>query len=509
MSTPQNNVIINKEAVERMMAGIKVATVAIRPTYGAKGINATIESEFYPFHMVSNDAQTIVQATHVDGKGEKIGLGFLKELMDKQDKDSKDGRKTTCIIAEEILMGGNESDMNKVDLKNELDALIPFVESKIDDVKHDIKPEEVHRIATISSKSEKTGSIIGEIYTKIGKDGIIDIEGSGTKDTYYTITEGVKFQGAGMLSPWFVHDESLEKEGKKPTNAVYTNPVVMVTKRKISHVNDINPLLKSMAMSNKKDLVIFTDDMDSGVATMLVQAHKDRVFNILIIKAPTMWKQYAFEDFAKVTGSTIIEDASGVTFKNMGLHHLGTCEKITTDENETIIVGGADISDHIEKLKSKGDNDSLLRLSWLANKTAVLRLGSNNESELSRIRLGAEDAKNASRLALAGGVITGGGVTLVEISKLLPNSIAGNILKKALTEPYNQMCINSSKTSEKHLEDTIKGAIIDSAIVTKNAVRNAIGLASTVLTSGIVISLPDKTPDQIAQDMMKQKGLRM
>lgn len=476
--------VIGKEAQQRLMNGITLATEAIRLTYGPKGSNAVIESEMYPYHLVANDAQTIIQALHTDNEYSKIGLDFLKELMDKANKDSGDGRKTTCIIAEEILKEGFKSDLSGLELKRELDNLIPFIEQKIDEQKTTITEEEVHKVASIAGESEKIGLLLGDIYKRIGKEGIIQPEASGTFETSYTIIEGVRFNSTGYLSPYMAHNSK--------TSAIYENPTILVTKKKISHLNDINPLLNALNKEGKKDLVIFTDDMDSGVASIMVKAHQDKVMNILIIKAPVLWKDYIFEDFARVVGATIVEDATGINYKNLEPKHLGTCAKITVDKEETIIIPSVDFSDHIQSLKRDGSQDSLLRLSWLQTKTAILKLGANSESELSYVRLKTEDAINASRLALKDGVVDGGGICLSNISFGLPNTEAGNILSVALNAPLQQNLTNMEIESPDWSDN-----VIDSAAVIKNAVRNAIALASTILTCSVVVPLEKKEKEII------------
>lgn len=535
MNSPQDNVIIGTKATKSLLNGIKSATDAIRLSYGAKGINAIIEQEFYPWHIVANDCETILQSIQVNDKYEKVGLDLLKELSSKAHKDSGDGRKTTCIIGEEIIQRGYQSGVLGIQLKQELDELIPIIELKIDAQKKKITEKEVYKVASIAGESEELGRILGDIYQKIGKDGIIIPEGSGTYSTSWNFIEGIRFVDTGYLSPYMVHDEEAVKENRKETRAVYNNPTILVTKRKIEHLDQINPLLESLNNKGKKDLIIFTDDMDSGVASILVKAHKEHVVNILVIKAPVLWKNYIFEDFAKVTGSTIVEDSSGINFKNLKMEHLGTCSRITVDKDETTIVGGKDISEHINELKSVGDTDSLLRLSWLTTKTCILRLGANNESELSYKRLKCYDAINASRLALRDGIVCGGGVALLNASKGLPDTTAGRIVSLALEEPLKQILRNSGlviadkpknpkgsiyihgKDFEKgngydiksgQFVNMYKAGIVDASAVVKNAVRNAISLASTVLTGRILIRLPDKTPEQIASEALKNKGMR-
>ena len=487
------NITTGKEATAKLHKGIKKAVDAIRLTYGNKGCNAVVENVNYPFHEVANDAQTIIQAIRLTDPVEKRGLGFLKELMDKANASSGDGRKTTAIIAETLIDIGFNSGEQGNQLKMELDNLIPVVEAKIDERTTKITENEVHQVATIAGESKRIGNLVGNIYKKIGKEGIIHVEGSGTYEDSVTFTDGVRFQDTGFLSPYMVHDEIAVKEGRKETQAVYEKPTILVTKQKINHINDINPLLATLQNKNIKTLVIFTDDMDSNVASLLVALHKSKQMNILIIKAPVLWKNYVFEDFAKCVGATIVEDSSGVNLKNFQIEHLGTCDKIVVDKDETILVGTQDISEHLAELKKEGSNDSKLRVSWLNNKTAILKLGANSESELSYLRLKTNDAINSSRLALKGGVVEGGGLCLSDIATELPHTVVGQILATALSEPSSQIVANGT--------DEVSHEVIDSALVIKNAVRNAVSLAGTILTCGVVVTIPEPTDKEIA--MMK------
>ena len=489
----KSNTTIKKEAFERMLNGLKVATQAIRLCYGPKGVNAVVESEFEPFHEIANDAETIIQAIQVEGSVEKQGLSFLKELSRKAHKDSGDGRKTTCIIAEEILNHAGELDVN---IKDELDALIPLIEKNLDEQKKIITENEVEAVATVAGESTALGKLLGEIYRKISKDGIIIPESSGTFTTSYNVVEGVRFVDTGYLSPYMVSGEEKQK-------AIYENPLILVTKKKIEKDTEIEKLI-DISIREGKALVVFTDDMDSGVASRLVATHKAKVAKILVIKAPILWKNYVFEDFAKVTGATIVEDASGINYKNLQLNHLGTCAKITVDKDETTIISLVDYSDHLAQLKADDSNDSKLRLSWLTTKTCILKLGANNESELSHLRLKCYDAINSSKLALKDGIVAGGGISLKIASGCLPDTLVGNILKIALEAPLKQNLANMGL-----LEPNWGDEVVDAKIVISNAVRNAVSLASTLLTTGIVVTLPEKTPEQLSQLAMKNQGLRL
>jgi len=483
-----NNTIIGRQALFGMLNGIKVVAEAIKPSYGGAGCNTLIEREIYPTHELTNDAQAIIQAIEVTDPLEKRGLMLAKELSDRANRESGNGRKTTFLLASAILQKGYDANLNGEELKKELYSHIPFIEKYIDEHKEVIGLEDIERVATTASQDKEIGKLLAQIYSEIGKDGVIHAEGSGTYETSYKVTDGIKFgNGTGMISPYMVHDDLAKKEKRTETQAIYENPLILVTKRKITKESEIDPLLQ-IAKQKEKDLIIFTDDMDSTIAKMLVDLHTSKIMNICIVKPSVLWKNFIFEDFARCVGATIVEDSTGVDFKNLGISHLGTCDKIIidnaeTDENaEVVIRGGADISEHIARLKQKGDNDSLLRVMWLSTKTAVIKLGAGSEAELSQKRAKTQDAINSCRLALEDGIVKGGGLALSEIP------IDNPILKETLQVPLQQNLLNMG------LEKPNWGKeVVDSAKVIKNAIKIAIRLAGIVLTTGVVITLPEES----------------
>lgn len=483
-----NNTTIGQQAQEEMIKGIKVATQAIRPTYGHNGINAVIEDIRYPYHQVANDAQTIIQAIKITDPIQNQGLSFLKELSDKQNSMSGDGRKTTCIIAETILDEGFKSELKGLNLKRELDKLIPVIEEKIDERTQEILIEDIHKVATIAGESFEIGELIQVSYNIIGKDGAITVESSGGDHNEIKYITGVRFTDTGMLADAFVHDEEARKQGLPEKRAIYQNPTILVTKQRIERVDQIDPLIQSLMQDHRKELIIFTDDMDTGIAKALLDTHKEGIFNILIIKAPTIFRKEVFEDFAMITSAKIVEPANGIYLEELPLNALGTCDKIIVDKSETLIIGIDEdgIREHLDNLKANNDELSNMRLKWLNTATAIIKLGANNESELSYKRLKCEDAVNASRLAINGGVVAGGGITLYQIALELPNTVAGQILAKALQAPLFQIMANSGYKDI----PTFPENVLDASIVLKNAIRNSISLTSTILTTGIVITLP-------------------
>lgn len=501
--------------------GIKIATEVVASTMGAKGMNVAMEEDEYPYVSISNDGATIIEKMQLEDPMEKMGLNFMKEAVNRSNNNSGDGSTTTCVLLNAILQEGIKTGATGIALKNELDALLPQVISLIDE---QTKPvTDVTQVATIAGESEEFGQLLGEIYNKIGKDGIIRLEGSGTYDTSYDFIQGVRFPDTGYLSPYMVHDEQAVKDNQKETKAYYENPTILVTKKKIATIADINPLLETLEQLNKKDLVIFMDDMDSGVASLLIKAHKEKVINICIIKAPVIYKNSVFEDFAKCVGATVIEDSSGVSsFKNMPLSVLGSCETLTVTKDETVLTGIKDISEHIAELNKLTDTESLMRLCYLNQKTVLLKLGALSETDLFYKRLKMEDAIYSSRRALAGGIVAGGGVCLLNVS----NKLTNNVLKEAFKAPITQILRNASVREfnltegedfggEKGYDaknDTIanmfESGIIDSSDIVKGAVRNAMGIASTILTVSCLVSKPEKTVEQLTLETLQGKGMR-
>lgn len=504
---------IHENALPKLAAGISKATAIVAQTMGPKGRNVDIQSKLYPYHQITNDGATILKSIELADPIESIGLSYLKEAADRSNNNSGDGSTTTTVLLNAILEEGMKTGNSTLEIKESLDECLPLIEQSIHEQTRQITVDDIPAVARIAGEDEELATTLGEIYKTIGKDGIIHLEGSGTYNTSFYLIEGVRFVDTGYLSPYMVYDEQAEKEGRKATKAIYHKPKVLVTKNKISNIKDIDPLLQVLIAQGEKNLVIFTDDMDSNVARALIELQKEpkRSINILIIKAPILWKGYVFEDFAACTGATIIEDATGTSLgTKFRLEWLGTCETLICEKEETTLIGIQDISFHVKQLEEEGSNDSKLRLSWLTTKTAILKLGAKSETELSYRRLKAEDAIFSSKLALKYGIVPGGGVTLANATIDMPDTLGGNILRVALFHPMLQVIKNAgihdldireirgyigvnAKTGE--LVDMFEAGIVDAASIVLGAVRNSLGIASTLLTTSSVITLP---PEKVA-----------
>lgn len=484
--------------------GINICRLAVEGTIGGAGKNVIIRKEFYPFYISTKDAFSILQAIKCKNPLENQAVDMMRDATDSMNKIAKDGRTAMCILTDAILQEVEKQGLNPSQAEKDINELLPLIEKEIDEQTEKISVKDIEKVAHTASNNERLAKIIGEVYKRQGKDCIINyIEGSGTHEDYVIYHDGVRFQGTGFLTESFVHEEGIPKEKQK--RAVYENPYILVTKRRISAPEDIDAFLTRIKDKNTKGerrgVVIFTDDMDSNVATQLVQIHQAGILDICVIKAPVLWKQFVFEDFAKCTGATIVEDATGVTFDNLGFEHLGNCAKIVIDKDECILTGTADLSSHIAYLKSLGDDDSLRRVWWLTTKTATLRLGANNEGELSNLRLAAQDAVYSCQAALQEGVVKGGGVCLWNISGKIDNWFS-NILQA----PVRQIAYNAGKEIPDFMAE-IPDYVMDSALVVKNSLRQAVKIASIVLKTDKLIDIPKKDMLELQAELLQKQRI--
>ncbi len=493
----KSNVYLNTDARDAIMRGVNATADAVKVTLGAAGANAILEAGVQPGHLVTNDGVSIAQMVFMDDPVEQIGANLIKEIATRSDAESGDGTTTATVLAQAILEVGLYTDEPPMDIKNSLNEALLLVNTSLDEQKKTITVNEVEQVATVSAEDAVLGKMIGDIYKEIGPDGIIEIDTSNLPTSYHTVTDGVRLRGAGYLGAYSTTE---------PGKAVYKNPKVLVAKDKIASLEDIEPIVKALANAGKNELVIFCDDVDIAVANRLALTHLQGNFKTLLIKAPTLWKDWLTEDFARITGATVVNAQEGVTWKNLLMAHLGTCEQVITTATETRVIGIQDISQYLATLNASTNPDDKLRASWLQTKVATLRLGANSETELSYLMKKAEDARSAAYLALQDGIVAGGGIALFNAIKCLPNTVGGNILKLALVEPVRQICINAGHVDMEFVDGDFGGemgydakqnkivnmweaGIVDPVRVVKNSLKNAVSVAGTVLTTKVVITL--------------------
>ena len=512
---------------QKVIDGIVKVADAIAITLGASGKNVIIEEDLYPGFRITNDGYTILENTHFDDPLMQMGRNILFDAVSRANRQSGDGSTTTTVLTKAIIENGLEESMTGMELKDQLHAMLPHVLKMIDERKKVVEISELAPVVDISAESGEIGKMVQEIYEKIGKEGLITIEPSSTYETSYDIKDGVRLKSkTGELVKYIQNTEK---------GVIYENPFVLVIRNRINDASNLSDILSDLAAGEKwkGEVVIMIDDIDQKALGTLVANHQKAMGAIRgeagrkyvkfgIIRAPVLWKHQVMEDFAKITGATIIDDAAGITFKSARKECAGTADKIIIEEDGTTVIGIKDVSEHVEQLRQRNDDVSPLRVAWLNTKACAIRVGAQSETELSYLLPKAEDAINAARMALRDGVVAGGGVCLKDIAIELENYPVGNeatrILAKSLMAPFRQICKNANMNptdetrkpniglnAKTKLEgDMWEEKILDPAGVLKNAISNAVSVASTALTAEVILT-KDRTEEEIARNFIRKQ----
>jgi len=496
-----------QEVREKLMAGINKVASAVAGTMGTAGSNAIIEAIENPGHLVTNDGWMIATSMRLQDPIEEMGRKILVEAISRANKQSGDGSSTTTVLTAALIQEGMKLDTHPMVLKRELESFIPLIEKSLNEQKREITVNEVGAVAAISAEDDAIGALIQEIYQQIGPDGIIHWDISKTSDDTYTVGSGITINGAGFISPYMCDVD--EKSGNLLNQARWKNSPVLITKQKITSAGEFEALFANLNAREIKEVVIFCDEIEATVIPDLIKTRIMRGFKTLVVKMPTLWKDEWYEDLALATGATIIDPNAGLTFKLMKPEHLGNVGNIVVTKDETFLDGIKDLADHIAELKTENTDATNLRASRLNVKTARLFVGAPSDSALSYKRLKVEDAISAAWQALHGGIVPGGGVALVNVADVIPETEAGNVLSTALCTPFHTIVKNAGGTMDIHEVTTSVGfntrtmekvdmfdaQITDPTAVVLNACRNAISVAATILTANTLVTLPrEDTP---------------
>lgn len=532
-------IFYDDDARQRVLAGAKELYDAVKVTMGPKGRNVVV-SKSYGGPTVTHDGVTVAKAVEVPQKddetlGRSVGAELVKQAANKTNDSVGDGTTTATILTYHILSEANRliaAGHNPMDLKKGLDQasqkVLSEIESHVDKISG--KKDKVAQVATVSAGDAEIGNLIAEVIEAVGEDGSVTVEQSQTLGIEKEIVEGFKID-RGYVSPYMVTDPARME-------AVYEKPLIMITDKKISSIQDILPLLEKIAQGGKKDLVIIAEDVDGEALATLILNRLKGVFNTLAIKAPSFGdrRKDIMEDIAVLTGATVISEEQGITFESATLDMLGSARKIIADKDSTTIVEGygepsevkariAQLKLQIENATSEFDKEKLEeRLAALSGKVAVIKVGGATETEIEEKKFRVDDAVAATKAAVAEGIVPGGGVTLVDLSKALTveatrvsnSSDAGQlILKQALVQPFKQLMDNAGLNAEEKLAKVLEAksgmgfnvneadklvslkeaGIVDPAKVVKEAITNAVSIAGTAMTMGsLIVDIPEDKP---------------
>lgn len=537
-------IFYDDDARTRILGGAKTLYDAVRVTYGPKGRNVMI-AKSYGGPTITHDGVTVAESINlpeVDDEtlGFKVGAELIKQAATKLNKVAGDGTTTVTILTYNILKEASRliaAGHNPMELRKGIESAGQEVVKAIDKLSENIegKSDRVAEVATISAGDSVIGKLIANVIEKIGKDGVVTVEASQGMDLESEIVEGYTFD-RGFVSQFFVTDVNRQE-------AVYEKPAIVITDKKINSVQEFLPFLEKLALAGKKDVVLIADEVDGEALSILVLNKLKGVFNTVAVKAPSFGdrRKDILNDIAILTGATVISSDQGLSFENVDIDVVGTARKVIVGKTSTTIIEGegkvSDIKLRIEQINNQAENSSnkyekdqfVSRAASLSGKVAVIKVGGTTETEIDEKKFRVDDAVAATKAALDDGIVPGGGVTLVNLSagielKSSDSISAGRqILKNALKQPFLQVTSNAGLNSEallaqvesakpglginvntpdKGLVDVKKDGVIDPTRVVKEAVMNAVSIASTAATMGaLVVDIPEKEAGGSTPDM--------
>ncbi len=517
-----------EQARRLLKKGVDKLANAVKVTLGPRGRNVVLDKGFGAPN-ITNDGVSIAKEIELKDKFENIGAEIVKEVASKTNDVAGDGTTTATLLAQSLIREGLRNvaaGANPLALKNGLEKGAKAV---VNALKKMSKPvvgrEEIAQVATISAEDSEVGNLIADIMEEVGKDGVITVEESQTFGLSKDIVEGMQFD-KGFISPYMITDaERME--------AIYEDPYILITDKKISSLNEILPLLEKLAQAGKKELVIIADEVEGEALATLVVNKIRGTFNALAVKAPGFGerRKEMLQDIAILTGGQVISEDVGLKLENIEMKMLGRARKVVSTKETTTIIEGqgkksdieariSQIKSELERSDSEFDREKLQeRLAKLAGGVGVIKVGAATEVEQKQKQQKIEDALAATKAAVEEGIVPGGGVALIrtqaaldEIKAKGDEKIGLSILRRALEEPLRQIAFNAGKDgsviAEKvkqtkggfgydalndQYDDLLKIGIVDPTKVTRSALENAVSAAGMLLTTeAVVTDLPEK-----------------
>lgn len=509
----------NKDARESVLKGVDTLADAVKVTLGPKGRNVILDRG-YGSPIIVNDGVTIAKEIELEDTFENMGAKMICEVANHTNDSAGDGTTTATLLAQEMIHAGLdavEKGANPVLLREGIDKASKAVAEKLLDSARKINSsDEIANVAAISSGSEEIGKIVSEAMDKVGKNGVINVDESKGFDTSLEVTEGLKYD-KGYISPYMVTD-------REKMTVEMENPLILVTDQKISTIQEVLPLLEQIVQANKP-LLIIAEDIENEVVSTLIVNKLRGTFNVVATKAPGFGdnQKANLQDIAILTGAKFVSKDLGMQIKDMNMNDLGSAKKVVVEKDATTLIDGTgskkafkeritEIQNLIERTTSDYDKKNLQeRLAKLTNGVAIIKVGATTESELKEKKLRIEDALNATKAALAEGIVAGGGCALLNIYKELKDKIKADdadeqkgiaIVFDALKKPLFQIAENAGHDGnaivDKQLEqktnfgfnaktgewvDMFKTGIVDPCKVTRSALLNSSSIAGLMITT--------------------------
>ena len=537
-------ILYGEDARKSLQAGVDQLANTVKVTLGPKGRNVVLDKK-YGAPLITNDGVTIAKDVELDDPFENMGAQLVKEVATKTNDCAGDGTTTATILAQALVKEGMKNvaaGANPMIVKKGIslavDAAVKTIETNSKKVSGS---SDIARVAAVSSADEFIGKLIAEAMEKVSADGVITVEESKTADTYSEVVEGMQFD-RGYITPYMATDTD-------KMEAVLDDPLILITDKKVSNIQEVLPLLEQVVQAGKKLLIIAEDIEGEALSTIIVNKLRG-TFTCVGVKAPGFGdrRKEMLQDIAILTGGEVITSELGLELKDTQLSQLGKARQVKVGKENTIIVDGAGDSDaikarvsqirtQIEETTSEFDREKLQeRLAKLAGGVAVIKVGAATEIEMKDKKLRIEDALAATKAAVEEGIVAGGGVALINAIpavKALLDTADGdvktgiNIVLKAMEAPIRQIAYNaglegsviidkiiaSGKANygfdayKEEYTDMIEAGIVDPTKVTRSALQNAASVASMILTTeSLVADKKDPAADAAAAQAAAAAG---
>ena len=531
--------LFSEDARKKLLSGVEQISKAVKTTLGPCGRMVMLDKK-YGAPTITKDGVSVAKEIELADPYENMGAQFVREVASKTNDDAGDGTTTATVLSYALVREGVKSvaaGMRPIEIKRGMDKAVKIA---VDEIKKNAKPvkgaDDITNIATISANNDaEIGKMLADAIEKVGKDGVITVEESKNMEMTVDTVEGMQFD-RGYISSYFVTD-------RERMEADFDDAYVLIYDKKISTMKDLLPILEKVANAGRA-LVIICEDVDGEALTTLVLNTIRGTIKVCAVKAPGFGdrRKDMLQDIAILTGGTVVSEEVGLKLESCDVDVLGQAKSIKIDKDNTTIVGGAgsskaikdrvaEIKNAIEKSTSSYDKEQLQkRLAKLAGGVAVINVGANTETEMKEMKFRVEDTIAATRAALEEGIVSGGGMALIEASKALANvpadmtedeKVGFNIVRRALEEPIRQIAENAgldgsviaerAKNEKKGIGfnartnewvNMLEAGIIDPAKVTCSALKNAASVAGTLLTTECAITdIPEpKAPAAPAAD---------
>ena len=528
----------NEEARRSLERGVNALADAVKVTLGPKGRNVVLEKKFGA-PTITNDGVTIARDIELEDPFENMGAQLVKEVAIKTNDVAGDGTTTATVLAQAMIKEGMRNvaaGANPMVLKKGIKKAVDVLVDELKAVSQKVETKEAKaQVASISAGDEEVGQLIADAMEKVGDDGVITIEEAKTMDTCVETVEGMQFD-RGYISPYMATDAD-------KMEAVLNNPFIFITDRKINMIQDIMPVLEKVVQSGSELLIIAEDIEGEALATLVVNKLRG-TFKAVAVKAPGFGdrRKAMLQDIATLTGATVISEEVGRKLDSATIADLGRASQVRVTKEMTTIVDGAGDKDaiaarvaqiraQIPETTSEFDKEKLQeRLAKMAGGVAVIKVGAATEVEMKDKKLRIEDALNATRAAVAEGIVPGGGTALLQVQPALAKlKVTGDektgvdIVKRAIEEPVRQIAYNAglegavivdaikrsrkgvgfNAATEKYV-DMIAEGIVDPTKVTRSALQNAASIAAMVLTTESIVA--DKPAKEGAMPAMPPMG---